>query len=82
MDIITSGQIRAARALVGWTAQKLADEAGVGVATIRRMELADNVPQANLGTFRLIANAFARVGIEFLGTPDDSPGVRLRTPTK
>ena len=36
--MITSGQIRAARAMLKWTASDLADASGVGVATVRRIE--------------------------------------------
>jgi hypothetical protein len=38
---ITSAQIRAARALIGWSAFHLADRAGLGVSTIRRAETSD-----------------------------------------
>ena len=34
--MIASSQIRAARALLGWSGQELADKSGVGVATLRR----------------------------------------------
>ena len=36
---LTSAQIRAARALIRWSAQELADASSVGVTTIRRAEL-------------------------------------------
>ena len=39
---LTSAQIRAARALLRWTAKDLARESAVGVTTIRRAELADD----------------------------------------
>ena len=48
--MISTEQIRAARALLRWTAQNLADVSGVGVATIRRIELMDGVPSGQVRT--------------------------------
>jgi transcriptional regulator with XRE-family HTH domain len=64
------------------TAKELAEHAGVGVATIRRFELSDGVPAGSARSLSSLELAFARLGIEFIGTPDDGPGVRLRTPSK
>lgn len=75
--MITSCQIRAARALVNWSARELAERSGLGVATIRRMELADGVPSSNAQTLDLVRKVMESVGVEFIGTPEDGPGVRL-----
>ena len=75
--MITSCQIRAARALVNWSARELAEKSGLGVATIRRMELADGVPSSNAQTLDLVRKVMESVGVEFIGTPEDGPGVRL-----
>ena len=75
--MLSSGQIRAARALLRWTADALAKESVIGVATIRRLELQDGVPKTNTNTLVLIKKTLERVGIEFIGDPDNSPGVRL-----
>jgi len=40
---LTSGHIRAARALLRWTAENLAQKAALGLATVRRAELAEDV---------------------------------------
>jgi len=77
--VISSAQIKAARALLGWTAQELADVSEVGVATIRRMEVMEGVPSGNIKTLSAIQAALEEAGIEFVGSPNDSPGVRLRT---
>ena len=77
--MISSAQIKAARALLGWTAQELADVSEVGVATIRRMEVMEGVPSGNIKTLSAIQAALEEAGIEFVGSPNDSPGVRLRT---
>ena len=39
---LTSAQIRAARALIRWSAEDLARECTVGVTTIRRAELTES----------------------------------------
>jgi hypothetical protein len=77
--LITSNQIRAARALIRWTAQDLADSSGVAISTIKRMEVMEGVPAGNIKTLSAIQAALEQAGIEFIGSPNDSPGVRLRT---
>ena len=76
--MISTEQIRAARALLRWTAQNLADASGIGVATIRRMELMDGVPSGQVRTIEALRMALEGAGVEFVGSPSDAPGVRLR----
>jgi transcriptional regulator with XRE-family HTH domain len=76
--MITSCQIRAARALINKSARELAEKSGVGVATIRRMELAPGVPSSNAQTLELVRKTLEIEGVEFIGTPYDRPGVRLK----
>jgi transcriptional regulator with XRE-family HTH domain len=78
IKMITSCQIRAARALINKSARELAEKSGVGVATIRRMELAECVPSSNAQTLELVKKTLEMEGVEFIGTPDDRPGVRLK----
>jgi transcriptional regulator with XRE-family HTH domain len=75
--MIISEQIRAARQLLKITADQLADLSGVGVATIRRYELMSGVPSGNARSVEAIQHALERAGVEFIGSPDDRPGVRL-----
>lgn len=75
--MLSSCQIRAARALLRWSADDLAKSSGVGVATIRRIELADGIPSSNARTLESLKKALEAAGVEFIGTPDDRPGVRL-----
>ncbi len=77
--MITTAQIRAARALLRWTAADLAEASGVGTATIKRLEVQDGVPGVHAKTLQAIQAALEAAGIEFLGSPDDRPGVRLLT---
>jgi hypothetical protein len=76
--MISTGQVRAARALLRWRAQDLANASGVGVATIRRMEVLDGVPSGQIRSLAAIQSALEAAGVEFVGTPDDRPGVRLK----
>ena len=80
--MITSEQIRAARQLIRVTADDLASKSGVGVATIRRYELMTGVPSGNARSVEAIQAALEEMGVEFIGTPEDRPGVRLVTPKK
>ena len=80
--MITSEQIRAARQLIRVTADDLASKSGVGVATIRRFELMAGVPTGNARSVEAIQAALEGMGVEFIGTPEDRPGVRLNTAKK
>jgi transcriptional regulator with XRE-family HTH domain len=75
--MITSAQLRAARALIRWSTGDLANASGVGVATIKRLENGVGVPSGNLRTMAAIQQALEGAGVEFIGYPDDKPGVCL-----
>ena len=75
--MITSAQIRAGRALLRWSAQDLADRSTVGVATIRRLEIDEGIPSSNARTLDALKKALEAAGVEFIGTPEQGPGVRL-----
>lgn len=75
--MITSAQIRAARALLDWSRQTLSDSSGVGISALMRLESANGIPGGNIKTFEAVQNAFEKAGIQFIGAPDDGPGVRL-----
>ena len=62
-----------------WSAQKLAAESGVGIATIKRYEVMDGVPAGNSRVISALRTALEEGGVEFLGTPEDGPGVRMRS---
>lgn len=76
--MIVSEQIRAARAALKWTIDDLSVETNISVRTIKRIEAASGVPSANAQTLSAIRTALEAAGIEFIGTPTDRPGVRLR----
>lgn len=75
--MIASEQIRAARALLRLSVADLAKASGVGVATIKRIEASDGLPSANARTLDALSKALQASGIEFIGGPDDAPGLRL-----
>ena len=76
--MVAGTQIRAARALLGITAEELAELSDVGWATIQRFESSSEVPKAKGGTLERVVDALKAAGVEFLGDPIESPGVRLR----
>ena len=77
--VITGGQIRAARAFLRWTIKDVASASGVSVPTIHRFEQENGVPPSRSQTLMDLKRAFEDAGVEFIGTPDDNPGVRLKT---
>lgn len=79
--MITSGQIRAARSMIKWTGKQLAEASGVAFSTLMRLETGEGVPAAQAKTLDSIQKAFEKAGIEFIGTPEDRPGVRLKNPS-
>ena len=76
--MLTGLQIRAARAALGWSATRLAKAAGVAMKTIARLEQVDGLPPSRSWTLLEVQKAFEGAGIEFIGTPDDGPGIRVR----
>ena len=75
--MISVEQIKAARMLLRLSVFELADLAGVSSSTIKRLESLtdDTMPRAE--TVVKVQASLETQGIEFLGTVDDSPGVRL-----
>ena len=76
--MITSSQIRAARALLDWTRSELSERSGVGISALMRFESADGVPAGNIKTIDAVKKAFEEAGVEFTGAPDSQAGVRWR----
>jgi DNA-binding XRE family transcriptional regulator len=75
--LITNLQIRAARALLAWSQTRLAEEAGVAVITIKRLEASDEPFHARYDIVMKVQAAAERAGIEFLGE-GFSHGVQLK----
>jgi transcriptional regulator with XRE-family HTH domain len=75
---LTSFQIRAARALVKWSAEDLARRSSVSLRTIRRAELSDRQTSMTAPNDLAIRSAFELAGVEFIDENGGGPGVRLR----
>jgi transcriptional regulator with XRE-family HTH domain len=71
-------QIKAARMLLDWSQDGLAEAAGIGIATIKRLEAQDNGLGGRDDTVGKIVGALEAAGVEF--TNGDQPGVRVRQP--
>ena len=82
--MITSFQMRAARALLGIDQKALAELAGVSLPTIQRMEASTGNVRGVVETLIKVVEAFDRAGVELIGEQARSDsggrGVRLREP--
>ena len=76
--MISGAQIRAARNLLGLSSREFAAFAEVSWATVKRFEEVDGIPPSRSGTLERVKAALEAAGIEFLGDPIHSPGVRLK----
>ena len=82
--MITSFQMRAARALLGIDQRTLAELASVSLPTIQRMEASTGNVRGVVETLMKVVEAFERAGVELIGEQARSDsggrGVRLREP--
>ncbi|RXH23901.1 MULTISPECIES: helix-turn-helix transcriptional regulator [Bradyrhizobium] len=82
--MITSFQMRAARALLGIDQKTLAELAGVSLPTIQRMEASTGNVRGVVETLIKVVEAFERAGIELIGeqvrSDSGGRGVRLKEP--
>jgi transcriptional regulator with XRE-family HTH domain len=82
--MITAGQVRAARALLGIDQRQLAELSGVSLPTIQRMEASDGVVRGVIDTLMKVVEALDRAGIELIGenaaSREGGRGVRLKSP--
>lgn len=76
--MITPRQIRAARALLGWSQQQLADRAIVSLNALARLE--KGIVDSRVSTVAAIQKALVKAGVEFLNPDQKGEGVRLKNP--
>jgi len=80
MASVFGAQLRAARGLIGWSSRELAERSGVSAPTIQRIESGKGSQNIQPRTIEDLIKTFDEAGIEFIGTPDDQPGVRFKAP--
>lgn len=83
--MITSTQIRAARALLGMDQRQLAEAAGLSLPTIQRMESSSGNVRGNVDSLVKVVEALERVGVELIAesavSAEGGRGVRLKEKT-
>jgi len=78
--MITPAQCRAARGLLAWSQQDLAEKSGVGIVTVHQLEAGTSQPRRS--TVDVVRRAFEAAGVEFIDENGGGPGVRLKKPPK
>jgi predicted transcriptional regulator len=76
--MITPRQIRAARALLSWSQQQLADKAIVSLNAVARLE--NGKVDSRSSTIAAIERTLTKVGVEFLPAGERGEGVRMKSP--
>lgn len=80
--MISSAQLRAARALLGIDQRKLAALSGLSLPTIQRMEASEGVIRGNVDSLMKLVRALEAAGIELIAENASSTGggrgVRLK----
>lgn len=72
--MISAGQVRAARALLGIDQKALAEMSGLSVPTIQRMEASDGVIRGNVDSLMKLIGALESAGLEVIGEGAASSG--------
>jgi ribosome-binding protein aMBF1 (putative translation factor) len=79
--LVSTAQIRAARALLGWSQPELADKAEMSTMTVKRAE-GTGQPPASEEAMRRLQLALEKAGVIFVAENGEGPGVRLRKKRK
>lgn len=81
--MMTSAQLKAARALLEIDQKRLSELSGVSLTTIRRMEASSGIVRGNVDTLVKVIEALNEQGVELINEQAESleggRGVRLRT---
>jgi transcriptional regulator with XRE-family HTH domain len=80
--MVTGAQVRMARAFLRWSAVELAEESGISVATIQRIEADDGFPASRGGNIEAVHKALTGAGITFLPDSEEGVGIRGKLKTK
>jgi transcriptional regulator with XRE-family HTH domain len=80
--MITASQMRAARALLGMDQRGLAEQTGLSLPTIQRMEASEDFIRGNVDSLMKLIAGFERAGVELIAEGAASTGggrgVRLK----
>jgi transcriptional regulator with XRE-family HTH domain len=76
-SLLTSGQLRAARGLMGWSQTDLARRSGLSLPTVKRVESDLGIRVSDDARAQL-RRALEGAGIEFIDENGGGPGVRLK----
>lgn len=73
-------QVKAARALLGWSQSDLAERSGISLPTVKRLETSEGEIGGRAATGEAIRAALEAAGVLFIEENGGGPGVRLRKP--
>jgi len=80
--MITAGQLRASRALLGIDQRRLAKSAGLSLPTIQRMEASEGVIRGNVDSLMKLVGALDALGVELItdnaASQSGGRGVRMK----
>ena len=84
--MITSFQMRAARALLNIDQRQLADISGLSLPTIQRMEASNDIVRGNVDSLMKLIGALNAAGLDLIGegmvSEGGGRGVRLKAPSR
>ena len=76
--MIDGRQVRAARAMLGWSREELLDASGISMSALLRLESAQ--ADTRISTLSKVVRALNQAGVEFVNREDGAIGVMLRQP--
>jgi transcriptional regulator with XRE-family HTH domain len=79
-SMLNPEQCRAARALLDWTQEELAERAGVSRSTVRGFENGQHEPHRASAT--MIRAALEQAGVVLIDADDQGEGVRFQSPRR
>lgn len=68
--------------MLGWSSNELCERAAISRRTLVKLENSSGVPDTTTRTLEKLRDTFESAGIEFLGNPDDGPGIRIWQPRR
>lgn len=79
-NAITGLQFRLARLALRLSVEQLSELSKVSTSTIKRIEASSGLPNCTEANSSMLSSTLEAAGIEFIGTPDDRPGIRIGSP--